>query len=456
MRDFLYRLSRWLVALAFAAVLIFLIYRFFPWRWFRFDQLDPRLPEAFHYNDSVWIFWGWVVILLASASVTAVRIWRFLRQERLAPGAAAPVAPGAPSFDQEVVAEPPISFPPGAEESDPIYIFLSTRAGAVTDLFRAADAASSGDVILTTQPQRAILINAASSSLLSRAADTRGSAPGLEALCRELCARDPEYPWLRGVFVVLSYDELMQTDPSNLARKVHADLHTVRRLTRLDVPAHLLITRMESVPGFIEFAKLRGPHEARQGRWGVSLPHDEDDEADVAWKGLVDFRFRLRRRTIDLVVRDLLDSDRNARLQSLDRTFGSMIGPLSALIAGSFPAAEKERPFLRAIDLVATGTKAEDQAYLLSSVYLPIVEDQAATRWTPGAITEDQSQRRRAARIAMGAGAMGLVVWLYIQLVLGSLGWWGWLMLFAIVSGWTTALVVMWRRWPSSPLPVAC
>ena len=104
-----------------------------------------------------------------------------------------------------------------------------------------------------------------------------------------------------------------------VARRVHADLQTIRRALQLDVPAYLVVSRMEQVPGFIEFARLRGPHEARQGRWGVSLPRRGDD-GDMAWRSLVDFRFRVRRRTIDLVVRDLLDHDRNARLQGLDRT----------------------------------------------------------------------------------------------------------------------------------------
>ena len=158
-----------------------------------------------------------------------------------------------------------------------------------------------GDVVLTTQPQRAVWINAAAYSLLSSPDVGAGSAPGLESLCRGLMARDPEFPWLRGIFVVLPFDEMARIDPSQTARRIHADLQTIRRGMRLDVPTHLLISRMEKASGFIEFAKLRGPHEQRQGRWGISLPRRGADDGDPAWRGLVNFRFRVRRWTFDLL-----------------------------------------------------------------------------------------------------------------------------------------------------------
>jgi IcmF-related N-terminal domain len=455
LRDFFWRMSRWLVALAFTAVIIFLFYRFFPWHAFRFDQLDPRLPEAFHFNDSPWVFWGWVVALMAAAAFIAVRLYVYLCAHRTAQGLAGPGKAARQGWDDDGDrADDAISFPPGTEPDDPVYLFLSTSERSVAELFLAAGIVSNDNTVLTTQPQRAVLINAASSSLLCRGADVPGASPGLELLCRNLLAHDPEFPWLRGVFIVLPFDELGRLDPAHVARRVHADLQTIRRALQLDVPAYLVVSRMEQVPGFIEFARLRGPHEARQGRWGVSLPRRGAD-GDLAWRSLVDFRFRVRRRTIDLVVRDLLDHDRNARLQGLDRTLRFLIGPVSTVIAGGFPTAEKECPFLRAIDLVATGSKPDDQAYLLSSVYLPIFEDQAATRWTMGAISEDQSQRRRAARIAAGAGAFGLAVWLYIQFGLESLGWWGWAVFLALVAGWIATLIIMWRRWPGSPIAPA-
>ena len=83
-------------------------------------------------------------------------------------------------------------------------------------------------------------------------------------------------------------------------------------------------------------------------------------------------------------------------------------------------------------------------------MYLPIFEDQAVTRWTSGALADDRRERRRAGRIAATAGACGLAVWLYIQIGLASLGAWGWAIVVALFAGWTTALVIMWRRWPSS------
>ena len=246
-------------------------------------------------------------------------------------------------------------------------------------------------------------------------------------LCRNLIAHDPEFPWLRGVFIVLPFDELQgRTDPAVPGRAASScrDLQAIQAgPCSYDVPTYLVVSRMEHVRGFIEFARLRGPHEARQGRWGVALPRRGDD-GDSAWRSLLDFRFRVRRRTVDLLVRDLLDHDRNARLQGLDRMLSSLIGPLSTLIAGSFPAAEKECPFLRAIDLVATGSKANDQAYLLSSVYLPIFEDQAATRWTQASCANRRPIATPAGAAHRRVGALitsALAVWLYIQFGLGSL-----------------------------------
>jgi len=440
------------MALAFTAVVVFVIYRFFPWQAFRFDQLDPRLPEAFHYNDSPWIFWGWVVVLLSLAALAVIRLRAALGRGRAALGSARLSEPQAGAWESDGTQTGEIVFPPGTEPTDPIYLFLSTSDAPVTELFRATGVVSGGNVMLTTQPQRALLINAASASMLSRGEDAPGSAPGLESLGLNLLARDPEYPWLRGVYVVLPCDELERADPSTWARRLHADLHTIRRVMQLEVPTYLVVSGMEKVPGFIEFAKLRGTHEQRQGRWGISLPRCGDDAGDSAWRSMVEFRFRVRRWTIDLLARDLLNSDRNARLQGLDRTLGTLWARLATLTAGAFPAAENERPYLRAIDLVATGSKPEEQAYLLSSIFLPVFQDEAATRWTSGALADDRAYRRRAAAIATGAGALAACVWLYIQLVLGSLGILGWIILGGLSLGWVAALVVMWRRWPSSPV----
>jgi hypothetical protein len=448
LRDFFYRMGRWLVGLAFAAAVIFVFWMFFPWAAFRFDQLDPRLPEAFHYHDSPWIFWGWVVLLLSMAALTAPRLRAILRRHRAIPGSEASRHEESRGWGEPVAA--PLTFPPGTEETDPAYFFLSTNERAVKDLFRAAGVVTGEDVILTTQPERAVLINAASSSLLGRSSEVLASAPDLELLCRELLGRDTEFPPLRGVFVVIPCDELRRGDPASMARRLHADLQAIRRVMRLDVPTYLVVTRMEQIPGFVEFAKLRGQHEARQGRWGITLARPRSLEEDESWRRLVDFRFRVRRWTLDLLVKDPLDSDRNARLQGLDRTLASLITSLTALIAAAFPAGEKERPFLRAIDLTATGAKPEEQAYLLSSVYLPIIADGPATRWTLEAIDEDQRHRRGALRIAATTGTFTLLAWLYIQFGLGSLDRWGWLILVALVAAWIVSLVVMCRRWPNA------
>src|SRR5271154_2642598 len=130
-------MTRWMIGMAFAAAVLFVFWIFFPSSAFQFDQLDPRLPEAFHYHDSPWIFWGWVVVLLSMAALSAPRLRAILRRHR----SIADTDAVKPSRDARDWGEPvtgPAPFPPGTEETDPIFVFLSTSEGAIKDLFRAA------------------------------------------------------------------------------------------------------------------------------------------------------------------------------------------------------------------------------------------------------------------------------------------------------------------------------
>ena len=451
MRDIWNRLHNvfyWLIGLALLAGFVYVFYLIFPWWAFRFDQLDPRLPEAFHLYESPWIFWGWVVVLLSAAILTLWRLRALLRPFRFpakdnTPGPAEPLAWGEPLAGE-------IAPPPGSQPADPVYLFLASSEQTVKELFLAAlGSTASGRAVLATQPRRAILLNAASFSTVGESRESPNTS-NLESLCRSLLVHDPEFPPLRGVFVVIPYHELGQTDPSDLARRVRIDLQTIQRLTELESPIYILVTRMEQIPGFVEFAKLRGPHEARQGRWGVTLARLRTDR-DEPWQRLKDFRFRVRSSALDLIVQDPSDSDRNARLQRLDARLGSIVQSLAILSAAAFPAADQERPFLRRIDLVATGSKANAQAYVYYSVlHGPLEEDAAGTRWTPRALARDQDTRRRAIRIAGVGGTLALAVWLYIQFGLGSLEWQGWAILTALVLTWVAALVLMVRRWPKA------
>lgn len=453
MRDFWYRLQYaiyWLLGLAMLAGFVYILYLFFPWRAFRFDQLDPRLPEAFHLYESPWVFWGWVVVLLSAAGLTLFRLRAFLRPFRSSPHTEGSSPSESGGWKEPLAGE--IALPAGAQPADPVYFFLAATEQAVQDLFLAAlGSTTTGRAVLTTQPGRAILINAASFSLLGGSRGGADAYSNLESLCRSLLAHDPEFPRLRGVFVVLPFDELSRGDPSELARRIRADLETIRRLMELEIPIDILVTGMEQVPGFVEFGKLRGPHEARQGRWGITLARLRTDDRDEPWQRLADFRFRVRAWTLDLIVQDRSDADRNARLHGLDHQLGSIIWSLAVLSAAACPASDPERPFLRRIDLVANGTKADEQAYIYYSVlHGPIEEDAAATRWTDRALAQDQGYRRRAIRIAGVGGALAMAVWLYIQLGLSSLDWQGWVILTVLASTWVTSLYAMWSRWPKA------
>ena len=135
MRDFLTRWTYRLIGLAFALALGYVLYLFFPWWAFKFDQLDPRLPEAFHLFDSPWIFWGWVVLLFASAVWAGFRLAQMFRRSSKAREERE--REESRGYSGDVISEQ-VVFPPGSEVSDPIYLFLAPTESTIRELLRPA------------------------------------------------------------------------------------------------------------------------------------------------------------------------------------------------------------------------------------------------------------------------------------------------------------------------------
>ena len=249
---------------------------------------------------------------------------------------------------------------------------------------------------------------------------------------------------------MLPVDGPWRRDPVITAQRIYHDLQTVRRILRIEVPVYLCFTGVEQkMPAFVELARLRGQrdrNEPVQGRWGVSFSRREREslESDLVFRRLTEYRFRTRRRALELIAQTPLETDRNRRLVALDSGLGALICPIASLVVVAFPAADPDRPFLRAIDIVATGQDTQEQAYAYSSVFKPILEDGDLVRWTRDALTEDREYRRRAAAIAGIFGFLALLVWLYVELGLDSLGWFGWIAFTVFVASWIAVPSLLW------------
>ncbi len=425
MYDAFWRYSRRLTLAALVVVVAFLLWLVVPWGvWLGLDRLDPRLPEAFHAWDSPFVFWGWVAVLLGLAAYLGVRA-RGL--DRPAANAPAPI----PTDPWTVPGADPDPPPPLIIDK-PFFIYWSPDPGAAEEWLEGLKREGIANLGEFSEPVRGRLIEA-----------------GL-ALAGER-DREPEFdrPALRALFVVLAADGRLSAEPQNIGNDLRTLLDDLALAFGLHVPVHMLVTRMERTPGFLDLARGRGPNEPRQGRWGFNLGSPAvKPEAELADR-LRSLRQNGRRWTLRCLAENPLDHARNARLIALDLTVSKLLEPLAAMTATVLQGPGSSRPVLRAIDLVATGgANSRDQAYLLASVRAPAHRDQAA-RWTPAALELDRG-RHRAAWVVVAAGAaLTAAAWLYILIGIGSLGWPGWVVFVALMAAWAIAALELSGRLPA-------
>lgn len=116
----------------------------------------------------------------------------------------------------------------------------------------------------------------------------RGIAAGWEAVLGELASLRPMLP-VNGVILALSAGDLYLTDAvgrQSLAEGLHARLREVQARHDAALPVYVLLTKLDMIPGFVEFFSRMDVDE-RDQPWGFVLPLPAPDEPPaVALAGL--------------------------------------------------------------------------------------------------------------------------------------------------------------------------
>lgn len=375
-------------------------------------RLDERLPALFHRGGNSWIYAGWVIGLGIGAAIGVSTLLRVLRRARAVDHAATGSAD------------------PLASTEGPIYLMLGPSVSAIDRLFAAAGLTLRGDFIANGEPAPCVYLKA--------------NADSATTLARAMTARDRGLPRLRGLFVVVPLDELIEAPPARWATTVRGDLESIRNATDLDLPVYLIVTGLERDQGFLELAATRGP----QAEWGITLPREPlDDEPE---RSLTDFSERIRRRTLRALRKGFPDRQLNCRLFGTVAQFQGLRPALLTACDAAFPRDVEEPIYLRGVFLAATGATPEEWAYARSPLRLQVIRDLGQATWSARAILADLEERCRAWRLAALGALAAAAVWAYILLGLGSLGVVGWWIAGVLAAIWMLALSAMAWRWPAA------
>ncbi len=212
-----------------------------------------------------------------------------------------------------------------------------------------------GCAVIATE--EAAFIDVASNYVASQ---DRGSATsaGWRALLGGLIERRPLLP-LNGVILALSPADLVIADPlerDDLADGVRARLREIDARMGMRLPVYVLLTKLDLVPGFIEYFDRLDPEQRGQA-WGFSFAHESANAGVAAVEGFV--------RAFDALLADLKNRQSDLLHRETDRRrtamilgFPSQLAALAPVIATTLerifmPDERSRRPLLRAVYLTS-------------------------------------------------------------------------------------------------------
>jgi type VI secretion system protein ImpL len=420
-----------------------------PWRWFGWialaaaaaaaivwlprryppqDILNPALPALF-----LRPFWAWVFVLALGALFSAVALVRRIRAARAAPEGA---APESDDRDPEVdAALKEIQFRLEQAQIDlgrqHVYVLLAPDEEWSEALIRSA-----GLQVFARAPEGPAPIHAyatAEGVLLSVTGasafgtrDAQGS-DHLEDLCRQLLARDPERPPLRGIAVLFPISWSARPESVKWAAVVRDDVRAVQRAMKVRCPVFALHVEMETVPGFLEFID-RMPRDFRSSRVGFSVPVSTPFSGDLINRGLTWMAGWFQGWILNRMSENPLEQTANNELASLANEVRRFRKRLRAVMEAAFstpPGAESVA--FQGCYFAATGSGPGEQAFaagLLVGARSRVIAAHLATEWTAEARDDDWRYKQ----VAIGVGISGLFLtllsWLYIIDVTQNPLWW--------------------------------
>lgn len=444
---------RWLVALlvglTIALAVLFL--------WF----LPSRLPqEDFLSSDVPFLFYGfyWPVLLvfcvaLMFGTANLVRTARASGVEGSEAGAAEALAGADPDLESawsEISARLREAHVDLAEQS--AYLVLAPEAGWSEALLGA-----SGASVLASGPDAPGPVHAFATSdgvmfdlagVSCLAAQSVGSIPRLEAFCRLILARRPDCPVVRGVFIIFPAAWLLRDDTLKAAGAVRDDLRVLERVLQVRCPVSVLVTGMESQPGFREFLE-RIPTELIARRCGYSVSPPEPFSRELVQKMLNWMTRWFYDYNIDAMVDKVTEQAGNNRLFSFDYAFRKLRPKLRAALEAAFSDRRGDDPVLfQGCYFVGTGGLPREQAFaagLIKDRKDGLMSSLRSARWTDDARHGDGYYRRWAVAVGLTGAGLAALVWVYLLRDSGANAWWG-VVPFLLGCLWAYALA-KFSRW---------
>jgi hypothetical protein len=450
------KLLRWSFQVTVVVILVILVlvvlglvgygaYRVYRYDPPRIENLDERLPLIFHF-DRLWVVWVWIIGLLVGAlafgywMLWLIRGWRAARGVSNAPG----LIGRTPELDE---AWKEIEIRSGRGFADRVYLLLTPSEEHADALLDASGLNIEGRFPRVPSFLHAALTSGATfMTCVARPPqadpDSGSTATSLEYLCERLLITSFGPIALQGVVVILPMDWLDRPDAPRLATAYRRDLQAIARVLQVRPPVYVVVTGMESEPGFLEFAQRMEETFRTKRRCGFYLPGKPEEMAGVVHGGLVWFSGWYQTWMLYLMASEPLSYAGNNALFSLGTRIRRFRRRLPELLGTAIAAPEGgENLPLHGCYFAATGASPEAMACAGGIVRGRVLENAATSHWTARAIAQDQTYRRIALAVSLVGGCAALLLWAYIDLGIGSVGWLGLLTPAALIAMWIATLV---------------
>ena len=436
-----------LLVLAALVVVCYVVYRLYWQNPPRIENLDERLPIIFHFGR-LWVVWLWIFGLQAGAVGLGIWAFRLIKGPRAARSGSdsGGLIGRTPALDE---AWKEIEIQSGRGVIDRVFLMLTPSEEHADALLDA-----SGLYIESRIPRTPSLLHAsrtADATFLTCVArppqvdpESGGVPSSVEYLCERLRAASSGRIGLQGVIMILPIDWLNRSDAPRLATAYRGDLQAIASILDLRPPVYVVVTGMESDPGFLEFARRMKESFRTKRRCGFYLPGDPGDTTGLVNGGLVWFSGWYQIWMLYLMTNEPVDHRGNNALFTLGTDIRRFRRRLPELLAAAVAVPQGgESISLNGCYFAATGPSPDTVACAAGIIRGRVLDDAAVTRWTVRAIEQDRVYRRSALAVGLIGGFAALLVWAYIILGIGSLHWLGLAMPVALVAAWVATLLRM-------------
>ena len=436
MRDLVWRVTRWFLLVIILVLAVAFLYRLLGPMLPEVRGVDDRLPSVFHANPVA--FWAWV-LLSAGGSIAAGiwiarRLWlrrRGLRDATVEP--AESVDPALPTAWEAILALR------RRRPGDPVYLAFAP-GDEPTALLAAAGLGPDGVAPDSPAPLRGY---GTEEGLFVQCSGAIGEAA--RYACRVMPSSGAPAPPLRGGVVLIPVDLLLTPEVRTFASAVRAGLRAVAEGLEIRCPVFVILTGMEEIPGFLEFAR-RMPEEYRSmARFGFSMPGGGEPTHDAIAREFDRFVAWYGRSMIGLIAKDPLDQSGNEGLYGLSRWFLLARKPILEVLEAASIGVDDDPPDVLGCYFAATGPGPDGRAYAESVIRGKVAGDPHSARWSARAVEADRGLRRTALGLASAGVLVSTGFWAYILLGLEPSGWLDPAFLATIAAGWAGSSLAMLR-----------